>query len=130
MAGSLFKQLGSVVQGGINAEKLARQAADLTLQANIDAEATARQTAISAEATARQAADTALQTSINTKLDATATAADSTKLAGVAATNYIRYFQQAVAPVAAVDGSIWKDTDDGKLYMAANDGGVLSWFGI
>lgn len=68
------------LQGNIDAEQTARQAADNTLQTNITNEATARQSAdstlqanIDAEASARQAADTALSTNKLDKSEAAST---------------------------------------------------------
>jgi hypothetical protein len=49
-----------------SAEQAAREAADSTLQSNIDAEAAARQAAVSAEQTARENADAGLQSQIDT----------------------------------------------------------------
>ena len=63
-------------------------------------------------------------------VDGVGSGLDADLLGGVASTSYIRYYEQSAAPATAVSGSIWKDTDTGILYMAANDGGVLSWFGI
>lgn len=48
----------------VTAEETARKEADTTLQTNIDSEASARETAVSAEAAARESSDTALQTQI------------------------------------------------------------------
>ncbi len=53
---------------------MARSSADITLQANIDAEATTRAAADTTEATARAAADTALQANIDAEASARATA--------------------------------------------------------
>jgi hypothetical protein len=67
---------------------------------------------------------------VSGKLGKTEKAADATLFDGVSSSGYIRYYQQANAPVSATDGSIWKDTDTGLLYMATNDSNVLTWFGI
>ena len=55
---------------------------------------------------------------------------DADLLDGVNGSGYIRFYQQAAAPTVANDGSIWKDTDSGMLFMAANDSGVLTWIGM
>lgn len=55
---------------------------------------------------------------------------DADLLDGVDGSGYIRFYQQAAAPTVANDGSIWKDTDTGMLFMAANDSGVLTWIGM
>jgi hypothetical protein len=124
-------------QTAIASETSARQAAITTLTNTISALDSAYKSAdatlsasITSEITARTNAVSTLHTSIDGKLSTTATAADSQKLAGVDSTGYIRFFQQANAPATAVDGSIWKDTDTGVLYMAANDAGVLTWLGM
>jgi len=57
-----------------NAESAARIAADLTLQANVDAEILARTNAIAVEAAARLAADTTLQANVDAEILARTTA--------------------------------------------------------
>ena len=69
--------VSTTLQGNIDAEATTRESADTTLQSNIDAEATARQSAdttlqsnIDAEATTRQSADTTLQDNIDAEASA------------------------------------------------------------
>lgn len=57
-------------------------------------------------------------------------AVDSAKLNGLSASNYIRYFEQVNAPTNVPSGSIWKDTDDGVLYLAFTENEDTSWFEI
>ncbi|WP_421925465.1 hypothetical protein [Neoaquamicrobium sediminum] len=68
-----------------SAEATARANADTTLQNNINAEAAARSAAISSEATARAAADTALQNNINAEAAARSAAISSEATARAAA---------------------------------------------
>jgi hypothetical protein len=90
---------------------------------------TGLQTALDAKLASSSYTAADVLTKIKT-VDGSGSGLDADTLDGIDSAGYIRYYQQAAAPTVANDGSIWKDTDTGMLFMAANDTGVLTWIGM
>jgi hypothetical protein len=113
-------------KGYVDAETLARQAADTTLQSNLDAEAAARaaadttlQTNLNAEAAARAAADTTLQNNVNAEA-AARQAADATLQANINAEAAARAAGDAATLAAA---NAYTDAHSGAALTAGT--GIL-----